>query len=44
VLNRSQQQQTGTYQDYAMVARLMDPNADQFVVIAAEYFLVDQIE
>jgi hypothetical protein len=35
VLDRSQQQQTGTYKDYAIVARLLDPNTDQFVVVAA---------
>ena len=35
VMNRSQQQQTGTYKDYAIVARFVDPNTDQFVVVAA---------
>jgi hypothetical protein len=35
VLDRSVQQQTGTYKDYAIVARLVDPNTEQFVVIAA---------
>jgi hypothetical protein len=35
VLDRSQQQQTGTYKDYAIVARFVDPNTDQFVVVAA---------
>jgi len=35
VLDRSVQQQTGTYKDYAIVARLVDPNTDQFVVVAA---------
>lgn len=35
VLDRSQQQQTGTYKDYAIVARLLDPDTDQFVVVAA---------
>ncbi len=35
MLDRSVQQQTGTYKDYAIVARLMDPNTDQFVVVAA---------
>jgi hypothetical protein len=35
MLDRSQQQQTGIYKDYAIVARLMDPNTDQFVVVAA---------
>ena len=34
-LDRSQQQQTGTYKDYAIVARLLDPNTDQYVVVAA---------
>jgi hypothetical protein len=34
-LNRSQQQQTGTYKDYAIVARFVDPDTDQYVVIAA---------
>jgi hypothetical protein len=35
VLERSQQIQTGVYKDYAIVARLVDPNTDQFVVVAA---------
>ena len=35
VLDRSVQQQTGTYKDYAIVGRLVDPNTDQFVVVAA---------
>jgi len=35
VLDRSVQQQTGTYKDYAIVARFVDPNTDQFVVVAA---------
>jgi hypothetical protein len=35
VLNRSQQKHTGIYKDYAIVARLVDPNTDQFVVVAA---------
>ena len=35
VLDRSQQQQTGTYKDYAIVGRFLDPNTDQFVVVAA---------
>jgi hypothetical protein len=34
-LDRTIQQQTGTYKDYAIVARMMDPNTDQFVVVAA---------
>jgi hypothetical protein len=52
VLDRSQQQQTGTYKDYAIVGRLLDPNTDQMVVVAAGIgrggtvaageFLVDQ--
>jgi hypothetical protein len=35
MLDRSVQQQTGTYKDYAIVARVVDPNTDQFVVVAA---------
>ena len=35
VLNRSEQLQTGVYKDYAIVARLVDPNTDQYVVVAA---------
>jgi hypothetical protein len=35
VLDRSQQLQTGVYKDYAIVTRLVDPNTDQFVVVAA---------
>jgi hypothetical protein len=35
VLDRSVQQQTGTYKDYAIVARLVDPNTDQYVVVVA---------
>ena len=35
MLVRSQQQQTGTYKDYAIVTRLIDPNTDQYAVIAA---------
>lgn len=52
VLDRAQQQQTGTYKDYAIVARFIDPNTDQYVVVAAGIgrggtvaageFLVDQ--
>jgi hypothetical protein len=34
MLDRAQQQ-TGVYKDYAIVARFLDPNADQFVVVAA---------
>jgi hypothetical protein len=29
------QQQTGVYKDYALVARFLDPNTDQFVIVAA---------
>ena len=35
LLDRSQQLRTGVYKDYAIVARLVDPNTDQFVVVAA---------
>jgi hypothetical protein len=35
VLSRTQQFQTGEYKDYAIVARLIDPNTDQYVVVAA---------
>ena len=35
VLYRSVQQETGTYKDYAIVARFIDPNTDQYVVVAA---------
>jgi hypothetical protein len=35
LLDRSQQLQTGVYKDYAIVARLVDPNTGQFVVVAA---------
>jgi hypothetical protein len=52
VLDRSQQLQTGVYKDYAIVARMVDPNTDQYVVVAAGIsrggtvaageFLVDQ--
>jgi len=35
VLHRSVQQETGTYKDYAIVARFIDPNTDQYVVVAA---------
>ena len=34
VLERSHQD-TGTYKDYAIVARLLDPNTDRFAVVAA---------
>jgi hypothetical protein len=35
ILSRTQQIQTGEYKDYAIVARLIDPNTDQYVVVAA---------
>ena len=35
VLSRAQQIQTGEYKDYAIVARLIDPNTDQYVVVGA---------
>jgi hypothetical protein len=35
VLNRSEQKRTGVYKDYALVARVVDPNTEQFVVVAA---------
>jgi hypothetical protein len=35
MLDRLQQHQTETYKDYAIVARLIDPNTDQYVVVAA---------
>src|SRR5579859_3439032 len=35
MLDRTVQQRTGTYKDYAIVARVVDPNTDQFVVVAA---------
>jgi hypothetical protein len=35
VLDRAQQQQTETYKDYAIVARFVDPNTDQYVVVTA---------
>lgn len=34
-LDRGVQQRTGTYKDYAIVARFTDPNTDQFAVIVA---------
>jgi hypothetical protein len=34
LLERSRQD-TGTYKDYALVARLLDPNTDRFAVVAA---------
>ena len=51
-LDRSLQLQTGVYKDYAIVARLVDPDTEQYVVVAAGIgrggtvaageFLVDQ--
>ena len=35
VIDRSQQLQTATYKDYAIVARFIDPNTDQFTLVAA---------
>jgi len=35
VLNRPEQQQTGTYKDAAIVTRFVDPTTDQLVVVAA---------
>ena len=35
ILYRSEQKHTGIYKDYAIVARLVDPDSDQFVVVAA---------
>jgi len=35
MLDRSQQFHVGVYKDYAIVARLVDPNTDQYVVVAA---------
>jgi hypothetical protein len=35
VLYRTQQIQTGVYKDYAIVARIVDPNSDRYVVVAA---------
>jgi hypothetical protein len=35
VLDRSVQQQTRTYKDYAIVARFVEPNTDQYSVVAA---------
>jgi hypothetical protein len=35
VIDRSQQLQTATYKDYAIVARFVDPNTDQYVLVAA---------
>lgn len=35
LLDRSVQRQTGTYKDYAIVARVVDPNTDQYAFVAA---------
>jgi len=35
LIDRSQQLQTATYKDYAIVTRFVDPNTDQFVLVAA---------
>lgn len=35
MLDRGQQQQTGTYKDYAIVARFVEPTTDQYAVVAA---------
>ncbi|HTC95897.1 MAG TPA: hypothetical protein VK699_20820 [Terriglobales bacterium] len=35
LIDRSQQLQTATYKDYAIVARFVDPNTDQFTLVAA---------
>lgn len=35
MLDRSQQFNVGVYKDYAIVGRLIDPNTDQYVVVAA---------
>ena len=35
VLDRNVQQQTGTYKDYAIVARFVDPNTDQTALVVA---------
>ena len=35
VLNRFERLQTGVYKDYAIVVRMVDPNTDQYVVVAA---------
>jgi hypothetical protein len=35
LIDRSQQLQTATYKDYAIVARFVDPNTDQFTLIVA---------
>jgi hypothetical protein len=35
ILVRDVQQSTGTYKDYAIVARFVDPNSDQYALVAA---------
>jgi hypothetical protein len=35
VLNRFERLQTGVHKDYAIVVRMVDPNTDQYVVVAA---------
>ena len=35
LIDRSQQLQTATYKDYAIVARFIDPNTDKFTLVAA---------
>lgn len=35
LIDRSQQLQTATYKDYAIVARFIDPNTDQFTLVVA---------
>jgi len=35
LIDRSQQLKTATYKDYAIVARFVDPNTDQFTLVAA---------
>jgi len=32
---RDVQQRTGTYKDYAIVARFVDPNTDQYALVVA---------
>jgi hypothetical protein len=35
ILDRDVQQRTGTYKDYAIVARFVDPNSDQYSLVVA---------
>jgi len=35
LIDRSQQLQTATYKDYAIVARFIDPNTDKYTLVAA---------